>query len=199
MLAEQYDELYTNDPERWSDIRHDEMVFNHVSGYGEPASLLEIGCGNGHTLEYFAENWPGVDYVGLDFSTVAIDISKAKVPGAEFVCIDIMEYKPLGKFEMILLVGVAEHFDDPLGKLEYIRQKLLKGNGVMYMEVPNCMAYTKAPKEEGFHKILHGTQQMEWHYKRETWTQIINDAGFEIVKTIRGPRKHNEFIWILSR
>jgi len=200
MLPEEYNQLYTNNPAVWENKEHDRMVFHYVSKYGEPKNLLGLGCGNGHTLKVFIDQWPDVAYTGLDFSQVAVDICTENIPTAEFVCIDVMDYKPSGKFEAILLVGVAEHFDNPPEKLEYIHQKLLKSGGVLYMEVPNCMAYRSfRNKQEGFYRIELGTRQLEWHYKRETWEQIILDAGFEIVERIKGPRLHNEFIWILTR
>lgn len=199
MMPEEYDQLYKREPRKWFNTDHDKMVFRYVSKYGEPKNVLEIGCGTGHTLAHFSQRWPDVAFTGLDFSCVGVEICKQNVHAAEFVCMDVMEYKPSGKFEVILLVGVAEHFDNPPEKLEYICQKLLKGNGILYMEVPNCMAYSGAPNTEGFYRISHGTKQMEWHYKRETWEQMIEAAGFEILEKINGPRKHNEFIWILTR
>lgn len=199
MLPDEYNSLYTNNPQKWENETHDQLVFASMASYGEPDKLLEIGCGNGHTLAKFVGHWPNVEYVGLDFSSVAISLCSENVPGAELICGDVMEYNPSGKFDMILLVGVAEHFDDPVEKLEYIHQKLLKSGGKMYMEVPNCRAYSQAPEGEGFHRIGCGSNQLEWHYSRESWEQIIEDAGFEIVEKLTGPRKHNEFIWILTR
>ena len=199
MLPSEYNQLYTKNPSKWSNETHDKMIFAYVSKHGLPDTLLEIGCGTGHTLVCFARYWPDVIYTGIDFSSVAIDLCRDNVPVAEFACVDVMDYKPSNKFDTILLVGVAEHFDDPFEKLEYIHQKLLKNNGIMYMEVPNCLAYSHAPKEEGLHRILHGSGQLEWHYRRETWEQILTDIGYEILETIRGPQKHNEFIWILTR
>ena len=199
MLPAEYNKLYAENPNKWSSEDHNKMIFRYMSKYGEPKNLLEIGCGIGHTLKFFCNKWPDVPCTGLDFSCIAIDICRKNIPQAEFTCIDVMEYKPSSKFEMILLVGVVEHFDNPAEKLEYIYEKLLKSKGTMYMEVPNCLSYTHAPKEEGLFRILHGTRQLEWHYKRETWEQIIKDSGFEILEKITGPQKHNEFIWILTK
>jgi len=51
---------------------------------------------------------------------------------------------------------------------------------------------------EGFRRLNKGSRQVEWHLYRKTWEQIITGAGYEIVKSIKGPRMENEFIWVVK-
>ena len=149
-------------------------------------------------MNYVSTRWPETRCIGLDFSEVAISLAKRNAPKAEFICADIEDYQPDEKFDIIILSGVAEHFDDPLKKLTLIR-KLLKDTGILYLEVPNCISYkTFKENREGYFRINQGSRQMEWHYYRPTWERIIAEAGYEVVKSIKGSKPYWEFIWILA-
>jgi len=198
-LVSEYNRIFTKDPRRWSSFDRDEMVFNYIKPYGVPKNILEIGCGNGHLLAYISARWPDIDCVGLDFSEVAINLAKQNAPKAKLICVDIEDYKPKKKFDMVLLSGVAEHFDNPLEKLKLI-QKLVAKNGILYLEVPNCISYSSLKeKREGYFRISQGTRQMEWHLYRESWEKIIEEAEYKFTESLIGSQPYWEFVWILSK
>jgi trans-aconitate methyltransferase len=194
---QEYNNFYRKNPRQWASISRDEMVFNYIAPYGKPETILEVGCGSGHLLSYILCRWPGIGCVGIDFSNVAIDLARKNAPKAQFACIDVMDYKPIELFDVILLSGVAEHFDDPIMKLMHIRQ-LMNRKGILYLEVPNCIAYPTSQQVEGYRRIRQGSRQMEWHLFRESWEKIIKKAGFRILESINGPQIYTEFIWILA-
>jgi len=183
-LSDFYDELYREHPYRWGSSGRDEFLCKNMS---QPGSVLDIGCGNGHTLEYLSKMWEGTKLYGLDISEVALDIAKVRVPTAEFFCgtVDDIELK----VDLALLLGVAEHFEDlkELGRVK-------KFGGLVYLEVPNCLAYSSST-QEGF----RGERiQKEWHLSRYTWEKIIQEQGYKIVKSLIGEGVTWEFIWILE-
>lgn len=55
-------------------------------------SMLDFGCGTAHMLEYMNQNnfnkW---SYSGLDISSKFVDVCKAKFPGTNFYCKDILK------------------------------------------------------------------------------------------------------------
>ena len=192
--VEFYNAIYKARPSKWADIDRDYTAFKTINSVmDEPGRMLDIGCGNGHTLAFFKSQWPGTQYTGVDISDVALDLAKKRIPEAEFY-----EGIPLGRlWDIIVLMGVAEHFPLFVEELRYIGTCLVQ-SGYLYLEAPNCLAYSN-DQEEGFRQTHRGSGQKEWHWKRATWEQALDDAGFEIVRRSIGPFAAWEFIWILRR
>jgi len=176
-----YNKIYTDNENKWTSEERDDFVLDNID---EPTSLLDIGCGNGHTIEHLARYWPNTKFYGVDISQVAIDIAKKKVPEATFVCGTSIDKD----VDVALLMGVAEHFEN-LKDLENIKAK------IVYLEVPNCLSYSDSD-EEGFRKT---GEQMEWHLRRETWEDVIKDCGYKIIERLDGGRPSWQFVWILRR
>lgn len=100
--------------------------------------FLDIGCGEGFTMDYFQKrNW---DVLGLDYSIFGAETQNpAMVPyiiqGNIYESIQqlIGDNK---KFEVITLLNVLEHVIDPIQLLNEIH-KLLEEGGVLAIVVPN--------------------------------------------------------------
>jgi trans-aconitate methyltransferase len=194
-----YDRIYTDNPHKWSGEARDEFAFQALSSYSDPASLLDFGCGNGHTLRYFMNKWPETEYYGVDISGVALEIARRKVPTAKFFSTISMrkDYTDdaIPKVNIITMLGVLEHLQN-LSDIPKIAEHLSPG-GIMYVEVPNCLSYSNS-KDEGFRKTTGGTGQVEWHLKRETWEVVFVGEGLEIVKSLTGLQPAWQFVWLLK-
>ncbi len=184
-----YDAIYTGDPAKWSKGGRDEIAYWVLKDI-EPKSVLDYGCGNGHALEYLKREWSGAKYTGIDISPVALKLAQAKVPDGEF-------YEKISnqKWDLITIMGVAEHFENPTWTLYEIAKHLTPG-GHIYLEVPNNLSYSPDPNE-GW-RADFGSKQWEWHWKRTTWENAIREAELKIVQSIRGPSPMWEFIWVLE-
>jgi SAM-dependent methyltransferase len=194
-----YDRLYKANPHKWEMEIYDQLAFQTLSGYfggSRPKNLLDVGCGNGHTLRYFADRWPEVVYTGLDISNEAIQLAHKRVPGASFFCGALEDTVMPKKYDCIISLGVVEHFDDLAKSLKKIRRMLAK-KGICYIEVPNCIAYPESIHEEGYRETNVGSRQEEWHLFRPTWELIIAEAGFEIVSSLEGINLQSEFVWLV--
>jgi len=192
-LVEFYDDVYTRSPRKWTDIERDYIAFRALSEYvNEPGSMLDYGCGNGHTLALFRSQWFNTEYTGVDISEVALELARERVPEGEFY----LEL-PSGVWDVIVIMGVAEHFKAPAAELGYIA-KHLSPDGYLYLEVPNCLVYSNNGYE-GFRQTNGGSRQSEWHWRRDTWEQVIEEAGLEIVKSHSGDVPAWEYIWILRQ
>lgn len=191
--ASDYDALYTEYPERWDLIKLDEVRYNVLSKYPEPESLLDIGCGSGHTLEYFAKRRTNTQYYGIDLSPVAVKYAAARLPGAVIRC-ETLQDTTMREMDVVLLGGVMEHIEQLTYGFHRLGQIVAK-SGIVYIEVPNCISYHDA-HGEGFYQI---GAQAEWHRTRDSWENVIKSNGFEIIQSITGLEKYNEFIWILRK
>ena len=194
-----YDQIYKANPHKWEMEEYDRLAFDTLNEYfggDPPKTLLDIGCGNGHTLKYFADRWPGVAYIGLDISNEAIQLAHKRVPGASFFCGAFEDTALPKKYDCIIMLGVIEHFKDLPKSLIKLR-KTLAENGICYIEAPNCIAYPESAHVEGFRKTNVGSHQMEWHLYRSTWERYLTDIGFEIVASLNGTNMQSEFVWLV--
>jgi SAM-dependent methyltransferase len=199
-VLNEYNGLYRKRPNIWADPSRDEFAFNTVSEFTDGNSLarvLDIGCGSGHTIGYFHQRWPKTQYTGLDLSDAAIYLARVRYPYGKFIEGWLGEVK-LSHYELVILLGVAEHIEDLQVGLCAARELLARG-GVMYVEVPNCIAYPTSQPVEGFRAINQGNRQHEWHLRRDTWENILRQCGLEILVSKVGPTVTSEFVWLLGR
>ncbi|MBX4210357.1 methyltransferase domain-containing protein [Candidatus Parcubacteria bacterium] len=97
--------------------------------------VLDIGCGTGELSYYISKR--GVKKVtGIDYSDVAIRIAKQNYTGKnlEYKCEDIGNIS--GTFDVIIIVGVLEHIDDPFKFLKDVK-KMLSPKGSIIVTCPN--------------------------------------------------------------
>ena len=198
--AEFYDTLYLERPSKWAHgegVKRDTFALSVLKDHiRKPLRMLDFGCGNGHTLNYFQKFLQHGDYTGVDKSEIALRLAKAVVPDGEFYT-----EMPEGKWNLITVMGTAEHFKDPIVELRDIGDRLAK-NGILYLEVPNCLNGTgvaEGYRETRFQNGARGSGQHEWHWERDTWEGVIADAGFEIVEEHQGTSPTWEFIWTLVK
>jgi SAM-dependent methyltransferase len=85
--------------------------------------VLDIGCGPGQFAEFILGAVPGVSYVGVDFSAVAVDLARARVQAATFIQADLMNDKGIIELEYDIVVAleVLEHIDTDLEVLGRLR------------------------------------------------------------------------------
>jgi len=198
IIETEYNKCYTNNPKKWANNASDLFTFNIISKYLKekiPKSFLDIGCGNGHTVDLFSREWSETDCWGLDLSSVAIKLATEKVPSATFVCSSIEDFPPQ-KFEVVTSIGVFEHIENHNTMFSKLHNVV---GGILYIEVPNCIGYVISEDVEGFRRLNGGSRQMEWHLYKETWEERITSAGFEIIESIRGQSIYRQFVWIVKK
>ena len=186
--AEFYNLVYLTNPYKWESESRDDFAYEQVREY-KPKSVIDIGCGNGHTLKYFSERMDA-EFYGTDLSDEAVWLANHNLPGKYYVG-DFMDLE-LPHCDLALCMGVAEHFENLVDFLV----KLGNTADIIYLEVPNCLSYSDS-KEEGFRMTNEGSDQEEWHLTHDSWEKRIGYAGLEILKTIQGQTKATEFVWIL--
>lgn len=113
-------------------IRRANLVKKLTPKWGK---ILEIGSGHGFFLELMRKH--GYKITGIEISKEKRNISK-RVTKAKILDININENLPeVGNFDTIVMFHVLEHIIDPVLFLQNVR-KMLKHNGVLVIEVPNC-------------------------------------------------------------
>lgn len=101
----------------------------------ERATILEIGCGPGHTAKYFVRK--GLRVTGTDISDEMISIAAGDVPEARFFVLDIYEADTVEEtFDAVYAKAVLLHMPkkDIPRVLSTIR-RALKPGGFLYVAV----------------------------------------------------------------
>ena len=192
-LIAEYDDWYKRKPHKWTSAQRNNFVLDVLGRYPDPQILLDVGCGNGHTLKAVQNAYPQTTLYAMDISQEAIALTNDKVKGV-YTVQSFVDQTSLGiRFDWVLCMGVAEHFENLLPSLE--RLKSLTGK-YCYMEIPTCLSYS--PGREKYRRLKKGSRQWEWHLTRETWEQHLYAAGFEIVEELVGNNPAWEFVWVLK-
>ncbi|PTY04046.1 hypothetical protein DB346_04430 [Verrucomicrobia bacterium LW23] len=130
--------------------------------------LLDIGCGNGRFIKAFGRLYPDWKLSGTEFD----DKDKATItalPGFDTLYTGRLEEVP-GTFNLISLIHVLEHIENPLPFLKQIRS-MLAPDGFLLVELPSY-------QDNPFELLIadHAT-----HFSVETAAALLQKAGFNVV------------------
>jgi SAM-dependent methyltransferase len=108
--------------------------------------ILEIGCAPGKWISHLALcnglTPSGIEYspIGLELTYKNFELLKIK-PGTIFVG-DFFELEPTREFDIVMSLGLIEHFDDA-EKVIYKHIEWLKDDGLLILGIPNFSGVTK--------------------------------------------------------
>jgi SAM-dependent methyltransferase len=105
-----FEELYASRPDPWalaiSPLAHQRylQLIETLSAYTPCATILDVGCGEGHFTRYLGGMADRV--VGIDVSASALQRAAHRLPAGEFVCAGIEEYTPVEVFDVVTAIEV---------------------------------------------------------------------------------------------
>ncbi|MFA6536525.1 MAG: class I SAM-dependent methyltransferase [Candidatus Paceibacterota bacterium] len=108
-------------------------ILGEVSWSGK--KVLDVGCGTGE-LAFLVAKEGAEKVVAIDYSASAIEVANANYhsDNLAYRCEDINKIS--GSFDVITVVGVLEHIDDPLKLLKKLK-KMLAPKGSIIVTCPN--------------------------------------------------------------
>ncbi|MGD9637486.1 MAG: class I SAM-dependent methyltransferase [Alphaproteobacteria bacterium] len=147
----------------------------------ENVAFVEVGCARSQILPVFAKSF-NFDISGIDYSKVGCEQASAilerdGVKGKVYCC-DIFNIPDdlVGKFDVVLSIGLIEHFADTK-EIVVALSKLLKPKGIMFTNVPNmtkCVGFL----QKIFDKKVYDIHIPLDKNKVET---AHKDAGLEVI------------------
>lgn len=146
----------------------------------QPRSYLDIGCGDGRYLGYFARRGlPANKLYGLELSETAVE--RLRGAGYQVHCRRVEDCTeiPPGEIDLATMFHVIEHVADPQEVLRRIARWLSPG-GCLAVETPNVHSLdARLFKDKwwgGYHIPRHWTL-----FDETTLRRLLTGAGLEVV------------------
>lgn len=150
------------------------------------SSILDLGCGNGHLVNYLLNR--GFNAYGIDASKPGIAIADKINPGRFFVHDLSVEGLPQPlkemRFNTIISTEVIEHLYDPYAFIRLCRDVLSESKGELIISTPyhgylkNLFLSILNKWDNHISPLWQGGHIKFW--SKKTLTQILNEHGFEV-------------------
>lgn len=140
-----------------------------------PATLLDVGCGNGGFL--LAAQEAGYDTLGIDISAGAIEIVESR--GGKALPVDFLTHDFGRTFDVISMWDVVEHLRDPFRFFQRAREMLSPG-GILVVKTPGvgkqALTLTRVrPQWAG--GLLQAPHHVHY-WTQDSMAAIMHRAGF---------------------
>lgn len=148
--------------------------FRVISKYKKKGNVLEIGASTGTMLQIFKEN--GWEEWGVEPSG---SYKIAKKRGIKIMNEPFEKAKlPKEFFDLVILNHTLEHVENPLLVLRKVR-KLLKADGICYIDVPNFDSLVSKISGKRFKYLL--PHEHLYHFGPKTLRRLLDAAGFKAI------------------
>jgi len=142
--------------------------------FGEPQSLMEIGCGVGGMLMRIRQTFPDAALTGSDIHTAALPYAASRLPAAALLQMDATRMPFDSEFDVIAACDVIEHIvRDDLALAEMHRA--VKPGGGIVVTVPQDPRLWSAWDELSFHQR---------RYTRPQLLATVAAAGFRVERLV---------------
>lgn len=111
-----YNAVWTGE---WDDMRrygpmarHSRRLMRRMTDDLDPASILDIGGGEGSLLQVLGAAHPRARMTGTDLAATAVELARKQMPQAQFAVLDVTKEVLPQTFDLIVCADVVEHIDD---------------------------------------------------------------------------------------
>jgi 2-polyprenyl-3-methyl-5-hydroxy-6-metoxy-1,4-benzoquinol methylase len=143
-------------------------------GNVQPGRLLEVGCGDGRTMNKMKDLGWQVEGQEIDLNATRVAAERTGLPVhcGELECLEI----PKQTYDAIVMIHVIEHVLDPVAMLKACN-RLLKPGGVLVVVTPNVESL--GHRKFGRHwRDIDAPRHLQV-FSRITLTQVAEAAGFK--------------------
>jgi SAM-dependent methyltransferase len=160
--------------------------------FERPGEVFEMGCGNGLMLHMLRER--GWQVTGSERGGDAARIARETF-GVRVIEGGPDELDPDARFDLILLIQVLEHLDDPVGTIKKLAARLKRG-GKLVIGVPNFASWQS---------VFGGTSWFHLdvprhlgHFSLPSLQKLLNGQGLDITNISYVSPEHDPYGWVQS-
>lgn len=150
-----------------------DLVVAALGGW-RPRSICEVGCGAGEILRILHERLEPERSVGFEIAPAAHELCLGRTTaGLEFVLGDASESDE--RFDLMLLMDVIEHVEDPIGFLRGLRARADR----TILHIPLDLSVQSVLRRD---RLMHARRSVgHLHYfTPETAVATVEDAGYAV-------------------
>ena len=136
-------------------------------------TVLEVGCGLGHTLRAFQE--AGYETLGIDISKEAVAVCSKK--GLRATLMDLSEMKD--QFDLVSSDGMLEHF---LNFAPYVQQLTRTSRRYVMLIQPNHGSFFGKTLAYLSELIMGDKNVYEYNYRIQDFINSFDANGFKIIR-----------------
>lgn len=161
----------------WLDKRYFKPLLKRVPG--DTLSALDVGGGAGWELNVLKQADKRISYTQVvDLDADAEKLAEAN--GHRYFCGRIEEFTSDKKFDVVLMLNLIEHVENPLAVLEQARN-LLSPSGIILIKTPNIDSWDarlfRNKNWGGFHCPRHWTL-----FTKESLSGLVEKAGLKVIQ-----------------
>ena len=150
----------------------------------EQFSFIDAGCGNGWLLRNMSNDSRCIKSIGIDGSKRMINKAKKLDEKNEYVCSDLLNWKPSEKVNLVMSMEVFYYFENPEKLTRHIYQNWLTENSRLIIGIDfykeNLISHSWAEDT--------GVSIMKLFSENE-WKQMFLNSNFENVHSWRVNQK----------
>ena len=158
---------------------------NLIKKFGNPKTLLDIGCGTGAFLDRCVKNNISVTGVEPDDKARNFAISNFKLNVFEESFINKIEDN---SFDTITMWHVLEHVSDLEDRIKQLK-RILKKDGTLFVALPNIESYDA--QVYGKYWAAYDVPRHLYHFKKNDVANLFNKVSMKIIE--RKPMKFDSF------
>lgn len=117
-----YDGLWTagwDDTRRYGPMaRHSRRLFSELTHDLSPATILDVGCGEGSLLKTLMDLHNGAQGTGIEVSEEALALAERVTPDAQFKACDVAAEALPEAFDLVVSADVVEHIADDAAAIQ---------------------------------------------------------------------------------
>lgn len=141
-------------------------------------TFLDAGSGSGHRITNVAQFYKNCNFVGIDISDTSLKIAKSlkaknKIKNIQFKKFNLMKSTAsLGKFDLILCMGVLHHLSNPKKGLQNILHSIKK-DGMLFLYLYGKLGGHKRMLNKKLISILLRKEKNNY----ESGIKLVRDLG----------------------
>lgn len=144
-------------------------------------SILEVGCGAGFAADYLSGRY--LRFVGIDYSQELIGYARTynARQGVSFEISNVNDFASDQRFDLVLMIGLLHHLDDPEAALRRMAGLLAPGGWILANEPQSGNPLFQAARKLRM-RLDRNYSDDQLQYGKKALTEMFRRAGLSEIR-----------------